>query len=502
MGEKTTHVAEYKKKIVQRIVDYCKKYSIIGAVNMENLPAPQLQKLKENLRGKVELFMAKRRIIKIAIEKLKADKKGIEAIEQYLKGMPALLFTNENPFSLYKILKQNKSKAPAKAGQIAPSNITVKAGPTNFLPGPVIGELGALRIKSAVENGKVSIKEDSVVAKEGDEISLELAQMLTRLGIKPMEIGLDLVATYEDGTIYTKNVLDIDEDKFMADLSKAAQSGVNLSVEAGYPTKSTIEIMITNAFRAAKAVGLEFNIIDSEIINDLLGKGENQALSVKRAGNIETRAPKPAEEAPKAEEKKKEAKPEAPKEEEKPVEEAKVEEQKQKEAEEKQEEEIKELEEGEAEKLVEEAKPEPTQEKDKLKEAEKDIEKEIKQEAKVEKETESVAEKVDNIKKEIEEEAKKIRPKKEPEGEERVKKMVNDMKKFSKGEIPTAQDLLNDNQEAKEEAKPEVKEEDSEKKEEPKPKEKTEEEKIKAKQEKENVENLAKELMRKGTLRE
>ena len=34
------------------------------------------------------------------------------------------------------------------------------------------------------------------------------------------------------------------------------------------------------------------------------------------------------------------------------------------------------------------------------------------------------------------------------------------------------------------------------------PCEKTEEEKIKAKQEKENVENLAKELMRKGTLRE
>jgi len=68
--------------------------------------------------------------------------------------MPALLFTKENPFKLYNKLQKSKSSAPAKAGQTAPSEIVVPKGPTPFAPGPIIGELGALGIKTAVENIK------------------------------------------------------------------------------------------------------------------------------------------------------------------------------------------------------------------------------------------------------------------------------------------------------------------------------------------------------------
>jgi large subunit ribosomal protein L10 len=42
-----------------------------------------------------------------------------------MEGQPALIFTDMNPFKLYKILEDSKTQAPAKAGNIAPSDIVV-----------------------------------------------------------------------------------------------------------------------------------------------------------------------------------------------------------------------------------------------------------------------------------------------------------------------------------------------------------------------------------------
>lgn len=280
------HISDEKKRVVKEFVDLFEKYPIVGTVNMENLPAPQLQKMRETLRGKVVLMMTKRRLMKIAFEQIKKDKPGIEKLIEHLKGMPALLFTDENPFSLYRTIKKNKSPAPAKAGQIALKEIIIPAGPTSFSPGPVIGELGALGVKTGVEGGKIAIKEDSIVAKEGDEISAELAGMLTRLDINPMEVGLDITGVYENGIIYTRSILDIDEDKFMADLTQATAWGFNLAIETAYPTKETTEVLVTKAFAQAKAVALESGFITDAVIEEMLIKGHRQASGLKAEAKI------------------------------------------------------------------------------------------------------------------------------------------------------------------------------------------------------------------------
>lgn len=274
-------VAESKKKIVKEFEDLIMEYPIVGAVNMENLPTKQLQNLRAQLRETVVLRMTKRRLMRIAIEDVKDKKKGIEQIEPYLKGMPALLFTRENPFKLFKKLQKNKSKAPAKAGQVAPNDIVVPAGPTSFAPGPIISELAGVGIKTGVEGGKVAVKEDTIVAKEGETITPELAGILTRLGIEPMEIGLEVVATLEDGTIYTKDILAVDETEYINNITQAASWAFNLAVEANYPTKDTVTLMITRASRDSKAVALEGAIATKDLIDELLGRAENQAASLK-----------------------------------------------------------------------------------------------------------------------------------------------------------------------------------------------------------------------------
>ncbi|MBI2147053.1 50S ribosomal protein L10 [Candidatus Woesearchaeota archaeon] len=281
------HISKQKQDTVAQFAQLLKEYPIVGAVNMENMPASQLQTMRAQLRGTVVLLMTKRRLLKIAIGKAKQDRPGIEQILPYLKGMPALLFTKENPFVIYKTIQKSKSSAPAKAGQIAPNDIKVSAGPTPFAPGPIIGELGACKIKAGIEAGKVTIKEDTIVAQEGDVITDKLASILSRLGIQPMEIGLNVEAIYENGAIYTKSVLGVDEKEYIANIQTAAQWAFNLAIEAGVLTKETTEFMLAKAFMDSKALAISQDILTDRTVGDILAKAERQMQSLKAEAKIE-----------------------------------------------------------------------------------------------------------------------------------------------------------------------------------------------------------------------
>ncbi len=279
-SKKTSNAAPEKKAVIKKILELSKKYPIIGVLNMHSLPAAQYARMRGKLRQNVEMLMTKKSLILLALEKLKETKKGIETLEKYLPKMPALIFTKDNPFALFKTIKKNKSKAPAKAGQLAPFDIIVPAGPTPFAPGPVLSELAQLGIKAGVEGGKVAVKQDCTVCKQGQAIKPALASMLARLGIEPMEIGLDLVAVYEAGMIYPKTVLDIDEVKFMSDITTAASWAFNLAMESCYASKDTVEPLLQKAFREAKAVALEGGVMEPELMGELLAKAEREAMSV------------------------------------------------------------------------------------------------------------------------------------------------------------------------------------------------------------------------------
>ncbi|MEK6900311.1 MAG: hypothetical protein AABX05_04260 [Nanoarchaeota archaeon] len=183
-------------------------------------------------------------------------------------------------------MQKNKSEAPAKAGQIAPRDIIVKAGPTSFAPGPIISELAAVGIKTKVNAGKLEIIQDTKVAKEGDVITPKLAETLKRLDIKPMEIGLNLVAVWEDGLLFDAKQLHIDEKEYAQNITQAASWAMNLAVEAAYTTKETTDLLLQKAFREAKAVGIEYAILSKETADEILAKSEREALSVKKEANL------------------------------------------------------------------------------------------------------------------------------------------------------------------------------------------------------------------------
>ncbi|MFT7615713.1 MAG: large subunit ribosomal protein L10 [Candidatus Woesearchaeota archaeon] len=278
------HVSQKKKDVVQEFSKLVDQFPIIGVVNMEGLPTPQLQTMRASLRNDgVVLRMTKKRLLKIILSQAKAP--GLKDLVEKMRGQPALLCARDNPFKLYKKLQKSKSPAPAKGGQTAPTDIIVPAGPTGFAPGPIIAELGSFQIKAGIDAGKVVVKEDSLVAKEGEVISAGLASVLTRLGINPMEIGLDLVACVEDGMVYDKKILAVDEDQYLADIISAHQEAFALGMECSIPNAQTIELLIGKASNDAVSLALEKAIVNKEVVDKLLGRAQAQASHLQTITN-------------------------------------------------------------------------------------------------------------------------------------------------------------------------------------------------------------------------
>ncbi len=275
---------EQKPKMVEELVNLIESHSVVGVLNMHKMPSNALQTMRESLRGIAVIKMTRKTLILKALEK--STKANIKELNDKLKDSPALLLSNENPFRLFKILKQNKTPAPAKPGDVAPRDILIQKGPTSLPPGPSISTLQKIGLKASVQGGKIAVMADKVVVKEGEKISSDVVDVLSLLKVEPMEVGLDLPYVWEDGTIYDKSVLDVSTEEYISQITECVQKAVNLSVNAGYPTKLTIPIMIQKAFSEARSICVEANITEKDFIDDVLAKAVNEAKALKNKVNV------------------------------------------------------------------------------------------------------------------------------------------------------------------------------------------------------------------------
>ncbi len=241
-----------KLKIVEDLAKLMSGYKIVGIMSLRKTPASVLQKMKNILNGKAVIKVSKKRLIVFAL-----DKAGKQNLKEYVQSYPALILTNDDPFKIYNFLRKNKVPAPAKAGDIAISDIEVKAGPTELMPGPAISTLTKVKIPAKVEGGKIAIIRDVVVCKAGTKISPDLASVLQLLKLAPMEVGLNITVLEDSGTVYKAEQLFVDDEKVFNDIVKAMYNAINLSINADYPTKETIGLMISKAYLNAKQIASE-----------------------------------------------------------------------------------------------------------------------------------------------------------------------------------------------------------------------------------------------------
>ncbi|MGZ4869262.1 MAG: 50S ribosomal protein L10 [Halobacteriota archaeon] len=271
------HRPVWKDDEVTSIKAEAETHKVIAVVSIHGIPARQFQNIRAELRDVARIKVARNTLIHRAFEEAgEATLKLFENVE----GQTALVFTDLNPFKLFKLLENSRTPAPAKAGDRAPTDIIVEKGATSFRPGPIVGDLQNAGIPAAIEKGKIVIRETKTVAKAGEAISVRLAGVLQRLEIYPMEVGLYLRAAYDGDVLYVPEDLRIDEKAYFGQFVLAVSNALNLSINAAYPTSLTAAPLLQKASFEAMNLAVSAEIFEPEVLKTLLSRAQAVALTL------------------------------------------------------------------------------------------------------------------------------------------------------------------------------------------------------------------------------
>ena len=268
-----------KAEEVQEIKTLLQQYKAVGVASLQKVRAAQLQKLRRKLEKSAYLCVVKNTIIKRAIAECK-DKPGLENLEESLGGSNMFLFTNLNPFKLVLLLEKSRVKTTARAGDVAAFDVIIPAGTTGLPPGPIISQFTAVGLPTRIEAGSVWVSRDTMVAKKGDVMTARLASVLSKLGIKPVEVGLTLKAVYDEGLILTEEQLRLDLGEVRRSIEEAHAYAFNLSLKAAYPLPENIIILLQMVHREAYRLALNAGIPTRDTIAVLLRKAHTEMLSL------------------------------------------------------------------------------------------------------------------------------------------------------------------------------------------------------------------------------
>ncbi|MEM1547374.1 MAG: 50S ribosomal protein L10 [Candidatus Methanomethylicia archaeon] len=244
-------IPQKKIYIVNELVSLLLKHRTVLFADFSAIASPQLQQLRLKLRNLAILKVAKNRLIKIAFKRIANDEKIINEIEKFLTGNTLLLFTNENPFTIYFILERNKVPRYAKPNDVAIDDIVIPAGNTGLTPGPILSKFGACKIPTKVQEGAVWIIKDTVAVKRGNIISADLADILKKLNIKPIYTGIRIKLAVSNGLIIYPESLKINLDEYRRQIILAFQEALKLCSGIVFITNESAPLIIQKAYLEA-----------------------------------------------------------------------------------------------------------------------------------------------------------------------------------------------------------------------------------------------------------
>ncbi len=279
-----------KASQINTLTSLAEQNSVIGLVDLSGISSKALQGIRRLLRagGEVEatIKVAKNTVKEIAFENVSSTskKEDIQKIIPHINGSCAVIFTNTNPFKLQQFLNKNKVPAPAKTGQISSVDVFVPEGTTNLDPGPIISELGSIGLKTRIDKGKIRITKTAKVLSVGDTVTESHSAVLSRLGIQPFKVGLKLSIVLEKGDLIEGNVLEVDEDKIIADLRQAHLNALALatSPDVTYYSNISTPILLKTAISQALSVAVESGYVTDSTIDLLVAKSSKEAEILKQ----------------------------------------------------------------------------------------------------------------------------------------------------------------------------------------------------------------------------
>ncbi|MHC1600924.1 MAG: 50S ribosomal protein L10 [Candidatus Nezhaarchaeales archaeon] len=279
---------ERKRKLINELIEMMSQHKTIALADITGLRALQFQRLRSKLRDIIQIKVAKNSLIRKAIEELK-EKKGVDLspLKGFLEGQTAVIVSNLNPFEVYNILEKNKVSAKAKPGDVAIKDIVLPAGNTGLTPGPVLSLFKKFKVPIKIEEGSIHVTKDTVVIKAGEVIPAEIADLLGKLGIEPMEVGLRIKAVYAEGLVYKAEDLKIDVEDYRNKLIDAISKALSLAVNTVFITSESAPYIIAKAVMEAKSLAINACYPTSESISYILAKAHAQAMALNNIVKIQ-----------------------------------------------------------------------------------------------------------------------------------------------------------------------------------------------------------------------
>jgi len=254
-----TWKANYFTKLENLLENYPKCF-IVGA---DNVGSKQMQEIRIALRGKAVVLMGKNTMMRKAIRGYMEKNPDLERLLPHIKMNVGFVFTKEELITIRDLLLANKKAAPAKAGALAPVDVTIPAQNTGMGPEKT-SFFQALQIPTKITKGTIEIIQDVPIIKTGDKVGASEATLLNMLKISPFTYGLLIQKVYDNGSIFDPEILDITDDdikdRFMAGVANVA--AVCLSIN--YPTIASVPHSIVNGMKNLLAVAAVTDITFKE----------------------------------------------------------------------------------------------------------------------------------------------------------------------------------------------------------------------------------------------
>ncbi|KAK6227835.1 Large ribosomal subunit protein uL10 - like 2 [Theobroma cacao] len=297
----------YDAKLCQLLDEYTQ--ILIAAA--DNVGSNQLQNIRKGLRGDSVVLMGKNTMMKRSI-RMHAEKTGNTAflnLIPLLQGNVGLIFTKGDLKEVSEEVAKYKVGAPARVGLVAPIDVVVPPGNTGLDPSQT-SFFQVLNIPTKINKGTVEIITPVELIKKGDKVGSSEAALLAKLGIRPFSYGLVVLSVYDNGSVFSPEVLDLTEDDLVEKFAAGVSMVTALSLAISYPTLAAAPHMFINAYKnvLALAIATEYSFPQADKVKEYLADPSKFAVAAApvaadagaapaAAAAVEEKKPEPEEES-------------------------------------------------------------------------------------------------------------------------------------------------------------------------------------------------------------
>jgi len=253
--DRSTWKAKYTMRLTQNLDEYPKVF-IVGA---DNVGSRQMQKIRVSLRGHAVIMMGKNTMMRKTIRGQASKNANLEKLLSHVYENVGFVFTKEDLSSIRDKLLENKVAAPARAGAIAPVDVTIPAQVTSLGPEKT-SFFQALQIPTKITRGTIEIINDVHLIKVGDKVGASEAALLNMLNISPFSYGLIIRQVYDSGSCFEPSILDIKPADLRAKFSQGIQRLAAFSLGINYPNQASAPHLILGGFKRLLALAADTDV--------------------------------------------------------------------------------------------------------------------------------------------------------------------------------------------------------------------------------------------------